>query len=142
MWLGWVWTMGLVGEVGVGWAGCGFSRNIRNNPTICEQYSLPTPVIHVYHPPCQPFPCPTFPRPPLRVATPARLLRQPFRDSYQWARSGDHSRWKCTGGRFAGMVSATELHHSHQNHSDIPLPASKSLFRLTKSLILISIDRY
>ena len=33
--------------VGVGWAGCGFSRNIRNNPTICEQYSLPTPVIHV-----------------------------------------------------------------------------------------------
>ena len=80
---------------------------------------------------------PPFPRPPLRVATPARLFRQTSGIPFRGARSGDHSRWKCTGGRFAGMVPATELHHSHQNHSDIPLPASKSLFRLTKSLILI-----
>ena len=72
----------------MGLVGCGFSRNIRNNPTICEQYSMPTPVIHVYHPPCQPFPCPTFPRPPLRVATPARLFRQPFQDSISWGLVG------------------------------------------------------
>ena len=92
-WCGlWSWWGGR--GVGGGWAGCGFSRNIRNNLTICEQYSLPTPVIPIYHPPCPPFPYPTFPRPPLRVATPGchqgRLSETPLRAEYSGRHSGSH----------------------------------------------------